>query len=187
MTTQCLMIVDMLHDFLDRWETEPRDALIENTNQLVQAFRAADLPIIWIRQEFKADLSDAYLEMRDKDIANTIEGTKGAQIHSGLAYQTRDTTIVKKRYSPFFGTNLDGVLSTFDAPRLVIAGVNTHACVRMAAIDAYQRDLRVTLAAECIGSYDADHARISMEYMDGKIAAVMTNTQIIGTLGQASA
>ena len=187
MTTHCLLIIDMLHDFLDRWEAGRRSQLIANTNQLVTAFRASDLPIIWVRQEFKADLSDAYLEMRDKGIANTIEGTKGAQVHGDLAYRPGDTTIVKKRYSAFFGTNLDEVLSTFGAPRLVIAGLNTHACIRMAAIDAYQRDLRVTLAVECIGSYDADHARRSVQYMDGKIATVMMNTQIIGALDQASA
>ena len=187
MSTHCLMIVDMLHDFLDRWEAGRRAKLIENTNQLVEAFRTSALPVIWVRQEFKADLSDAFLEMRDKGIAITIEGTKGCRIHSDLAWISSDPTIVKKRYSAFFGTGLEDLLRELGRPRLVLAGVNTHACIRMAAIDAYQRDLRVILAAQCIGSYDEDHARVSMAYMDGKIATVMTNAQIIGALNQASA
>ena len=58
--------------------------------------------------------------------------------------------------------------------------MNTHACIRMTAIDAYQRDMRVVLATECIDSHDEEHARISLCYMDGKIASVMTNAQIIG-------
>ena len=61
---------------------------------------------------------------------------------------------------------------------MVISGVNTHACVRTAAIDAYQRDFRVILARDCVASYDPEHARVSMDYMDGKIARAMSNAQI---------
>ncbi|MFN3943317.1 MAG: hypothetical protein ACK4K7_00135 [Allosphingosinicella sp.] len=38
-------------------------------------------------------------------------------------------------------------------------------------MDAYQRDLEVILASDCIAGYDEEHARISMRYMDGKSAA----------------
>ncbi len=60
----------------------------------------------------------------------------------------------------------------------MIAGINTHACVRMAAIDAYQRDMRVNLASEAIDSYDEDHARVSLSYMDGKMVRVLENAAI---------
>ena len=46
----------------------------------------------------------------------------------------------KKRYSAFFKTGLDQTLDLLKPVVLVLAGVNTHACVRMTAIDAYQRD-----------------------------------------------
>lgn len=182
MTVHCLIVIDMLHDFLDQWETDRRAKLIESTNKLVEAFRRSAQPVIWIRQEFKPDLSDAFLEMRDKRISVTIEGTRGSQIHNDLAYRSSEATIVKKRYSAFFGTNLDKVLDELGATRLVLAGVNTHACIRMAAIDAYQGDLRVVLAADCIGSLDDEHARISLCYMDGKIASAMSNAQVIDAL-----
>ncbi len=63
-----------------------------------------------------------------------------------------DQVIVKKRYSAVFGTDLDARISEFRPDVLVIAGVNTHACVRMTAIDAYQRDYDVIVAAECVAS-----------------------------------
>ena len=172
----------MLNDFLDRWEPESRSRLIANTNQLIAAFRSADRPIIWVRQSFNPDLSDAFLEMRDRQIAVTIEGTRGAEIHGDLNRKLADTDITKKRYSAFFRTNLDEVLSTFGVDRVTIAGVNTHACIRMAAIDAYQRDLRVTIAGECVDSHDPEHGKVSLDYMDGKIAAVLSNKVIIDTL-----
>lgn len=186
MIAHCLIVIDMLHDYLDQWETGRRAKLIESTNKLIEAFRRSAQPVIWIRQEFKPDLSDAFLEMRDKQISVTIEGTRGSQIHNDLAYRSNEVTIVKKRYSAFFGTNLDNVLDELAATRLVLAGVNTHACIRMAAIDAYQRDFRVVLAANCIGSSDDEHARISLRYIDGKIASVMTNAQIIDELERPS-
>jgi maleamate amidohydrolase len=61
MPSHCLLIVDMLNDFLGRWEDERVDVLVGRTNEPIAAFRHRDLPVIWVRQEFKADLSDAFL------------------------------------------------------------------------------------------------------------------------------
>lgn len=177
-----LIVIDMLHDFLDPWDQERCSRLIGNTNRLVAAFRASTLPVLWVRQEFEPDLSDAFLEMRDKQIPITVKGTRGAQIHDGLAVEPSDTMVVKKRYSAFFQTDLDAVLTDLKVTAPVLAGVNIHACIRMTAIDAYQRDMRVLLAADCIDSHDSEHAQVSLQYMEGKIAAVMRNDQIIAAI-----
>jgi maleamate amidohydrolase len=57
---------------------------------------------------------------------------------------------------------------------LVLAGVNTHACVRTTAIDAYQRDYDVVIIRDCVASYDPEHHDVSLRYMDGKIARVVS-------------
>jgi len=54
----------------------------------------------------------------------------------------------------------------------------------MTAIDAYQRDWQVILAADCVDSYDREHHEISLRYMSGKIASVMTNEEIRGMLAR---
>ncbi|WP_245304235.1 cysteine hydrolase family protein [Hoeflea olei] len=173
-----LMVIDLANDFLAAWEPARRARLIAATNELVGIFRAAGRPVIWVRQEFRHDLGDAFLEMRDRGVRLTIAGTDGAKLDAQLQVLAHDITIVKKRYSPFFGTDLDQVLAAREIGSLVIAGINTHACVRMAAIDAYQRDMRVILSAEATGSYDEDHARVSLRYMDGKIARVLDTDAI---------
>jgi isochorismate hydrolase len=48
----------------------------------------------------------------------------------------------------------------------------------VSAIDAYQRDWEVVVAADCVGSYDLEHHEISLRYMKGKIASVMSNEDI---------
>ena len=169
-----LLIVDMLVDFLDRWPDADRARLVEAVLSLVHAFRAAGHPIIWVRQEFEPDLSDAFLEMRHKNIRITIRGTGGCKIIPELIPHPDDPHVIKKRYSAFFGTNLDQLIACNAVNTVVLAGINTHACVRTTAIDAYQRDLNVIIPREAVGSYDQDHETISLRYMNEKIASVIS-------------
>lgn len=178
MPRSCLIVIDMQEDFLDKLEERSRTRLIARCNELIDTYRAAQSPVIWVTTSFQTDLSDAFLEMRDRQIAVAIEGTSGAQIDSELRRHDDDPVIVKKRYSAFFKTDLDTLLDRIEPDYVVLAGVNTHACVRTTAIDAYQRDMRVLLATDCIDSLDAEHARISMAYMDGKIGAARTNAEL---------
>ena len=178
----CLIVIDLQNDFLDRIEPESRADLIRKTNDLIDIFRVSGCSVIWVKQTFKPDLSDAFLEMKDRHISVAIEGTPGSEISSELAKHEQDKIVVKKRYSAFFGTNLEEILSDLDPDAITLAGVNTHACIRTTAVDAYQRDMRVVLASECIDSHDREQALASMAYMDKKIAVAMTNEQIAARL-----
>src|SRR5262249_40042740 len=95
-----------------------------------------------------------------------------------------DEVLIKKRYSAFFGTDLDARLARHRPSHLVLAGVNTHACIRTTAIDAYQRDWHVLLAADCIASHDPAHHAVSMAYMNGKIGAALDNRAILEFFGR---
>ena len=182
MNKPALLVIDLLNDFLDSWPADSRDRLLRSTNELIALMRAANHSVIWVRQEFERDLSDAFPEMRAKRISITIRGTRGAQIASELNIDPADAIVIKKRYSAFFGTNLDQLLADLHPDALILAGINTHACIRMTAIDAYQRDIPVILAADCIDSYNREHHEISLRYMKDKIAAVMANAGIAARL-----
>ena len=177
-----LIVIDMLSDFMADWEPGRRQKLVQSINELVAIFRDHSRPIIWVRQEFEPDLSDAFPEMKAKGIHTVIKGTPGCQILPELSVSPSDTVLVKKRYSAFFGTELDEKLALLMPDAIVLAGVNTHACIRTTAIDAYQRDWPVVLALDCIGSYDREHHEISLKYMKDKIAAVLTNAEIEAAL-----
>jgi nicotinamidase-related amidase len=163
MTRFSLLVIDMLNDFFRQHNhlAAQRNQLVVSINELTQAFRRHGEPVIWVRQEFAPDLSDAFLEMRKQGIRVTIAGTNGCEILAELDRQPPDKTIVKKRYSAFFGTDLDATLASLRPTALVVAGINTHACVRTTVIDAYQRDYEVILATDCIASYDEDHHEIT--------------------------
>jgi nicotinamidase-related amidase len=182
MEAPALIVVDMLNDFLQAWAPASKQRLVQSINSLIGMMRRRRLPVIWVRQEFQPDLHDTFPEMRAKGIRVTIQGTPGSQIDAGLMVEASDTVIIKKRYSAFFGTTLDEVLADIEADGLILAGINSHACIRATAIDAYQRDWQVIVASDCVDSYDREHHDISLRYMNGKIAAVMSNEAIQAVL-----
>ncbi len=173
-----LIVIDMLRDFLENWHPVQKEKLVHSINELVAVMRSFSLPLIWVRQEFEPDLRDAFSEMRAKGIRITIKGTPGCEIVPELAVGPSDIVIIKKRYSAFYGTTLDDALVRLAPDAIILAGINTHACIRTTAIDAYQRDWRVIMAADCIDSYDREHHEISVRYMKDKIASLMNNEEI---------
>jgi maleamate amidohydrolase len=173
-----LMVIDMQNDFWVSRDSARRESLVAAVNDLVAVMRASSHPVIWVRQQFEADLSDAFEEMRRKQIYITIKGTEGCRLLPGLAVEPSDAIVVKRRYSAFFGTKLDAMLDRLTPDTLILAGINTHACIRTTAIDAYQRDWRVILALDCIDSYDREHHDLSVRYMKDKIASVKSNGEI---------
>jgi nicotinamidase-related amidase len=170
-----ILVVDMVGDmFSHETLSQQRPSLVSAINTLTEAGRKAGHLVVWIRQEHEADLSDAPLQFKRRGIHIAIAGTAGAELLPELNVSPRDHLVVKKRYSGFFRTDLDEYLRREQVGRLVIVGVNTHACVRMTAIDAYQLDYDVVIVRGCVGSYDQEHHDVSLRYVDGKIASVIS-------------
>lgn len=182
MNRPVLIVIDMLNDYFSSWDVERREQLVTAINDLVSLFHQSSAPVLWVRQEFEPDLQDAFPEMRARGIHTTIKGTSGCQILSDLVIAASDLVIVKKRYSAFFGTNLEEVLDQLHCDSIVLAGINTHACIRMTAIDAYQRDWPVILASDCIDSYDRTHHDITLRYLKDKIGVLLNNHEIKAAL-----
>lgn len=173
------IFVDLLEDFFQEPPlSERRETLTKAANELVGLARKLSAPIIWVRQEFEPDLSDAFLSMRLTGRRVTIRGTPGCELLSELDQRPGDHEIVKQRYSAFFGTELEEILEEQRCTHLVVSGVNSHACVRMTAVDAYQRDYHVILAEEAISSYDDEYHRESMRYLEWSIGKRMKNAEI---------
>jgi nicotinamidase-related amidase len=168
-----VLVVDMQVDFFAHARLAQRRAeLAANVNELTHVAREHDVPVMWVKTEFEPDLHDAFLEMRKKGIRVVVKGSAGAALLPELHVAESDLVLTKKRYSAFFGTALDSILSVRECSRVIVAGVNTHACIRSTVVDAYQRDLDVILPSGCFDSHDAEHHEISLRYMENKLATV---------------
>jgi len=174
-----LIIIDMQKGFFLKEDLKRQEnKLIQNINDLISVFRSSGLPIIWIKQSMKLDLSDAPLGNRKSGKVEVPEGTEENNLLDGFYYKNTDIIVIKKRYSGFFKTDLEVVLDKLKPSHLVVCGINTHACVRTTVIDAYMRDYEVVVARECVGSYDQVHHDVSMKYFSPNIAQVMSNEEI---------
>lgn len=178
-----LLVIDLQEDFFQRGRLkEHREELVSNVNQLVDIAHESGIPVIWVRQEYKSDLSDAPLHNRRNHIPITIIDTEGYQILHELHKKSDDYEVIKKRFSAFFRTDLDDLLEKLCMDSLIIAGINTMTCVRTTAIDAYQRDLNVVLALDCVDAHDVRHHENSLEYLQFSVSRGKSNPEIIAMM-----
>lgn len=167
MMKTAILIIDMQNDFFENNLVlgKRKLILVKNINDLLDYARKKKMSIIFVRQEFKQDLSNAYLFMEKNGCRVTIKGTPGARILNELNRKENDLVVIKKRYSAFFKTDLEKLLKNKKISTLILGGINTHACVRMTAIDAYSRDFHVILAKNCISSWDKQHHDVTIRYL----------------------
>lgn len=178
-----LIVVDMMVSFFGQAALSlERGGLVRRINDLAGAVRGAGGTVMWVRQEFAPDLSDAPLEMRRLDRRVNIAGTPECQLLPELEVQPADRVVIRKRYSAFFGTGLESALTTLQPGALIVAGVNTHAAVLATVIDAYQRDYEVIVPADCVRSIDPLHHRITLQYLDNTLARVTDSGAILTAL-----
>lgn len=178
-----LVLIDLQQDFFAHPElAAARSRLVAAVNELSHAFRQAGRPVVWVRQELRADLTDLPLDLKRRGVAITVAGTPGVELLPDLIQSPSDHRITKTRYSAFYETPLRALLTALGTTKLVVGGVNTHACVRTTIVDAYQQDLPVTVAVECLASTDPEHHTVTLRYLDQHVAPLAVNTALIREL-----
>jgi len=76
-------------------------------------------------------------------------GIKESDILTELAPQPDDVIVIKSRHSGFYNTNLHTILKELGITTLVFTGGTTRICVESTLRDAYFRDYRCLLLADC--------------------------------------
>jgi len=84
-----------------------------------------------------------------RDSLVLIENTWNTDILPELTPQPGDLIVNKHRYSGFFETELDAVLKERGIEFLVFTGCTTSVCVESTLRDAFFRDYRCLLLADC--------------------------------------
>jgi len=154
---RALLVIDMLNDFVlpgAVLEIPPAAEILPAVARRIQAFREAGRPVIYVCDAHDPD---------DAEFAHwpphAVEGTPGARVVDDLAPHPDDIMIKKKRFSGFFGTDLEERLRKLDTDHLVVTGLVTNICVLYTVADARSRDLAVTVPRDGVAGLDpGDHA-----------------------------
>lgn len=102
-----------------------------------------------------------------------IEGTPEAEVIPELAPYPGEI-IPKKRYSGFFGTQLDEKLRQLKLEKLIICGVLTNICVMHTTADARNRNYEVEVPVDCVASPDEAAHKFALEHMEKVLGARLT-------------
>jgi ureidoacrylate peracid hydrolase len=134
-------------------------AAAEGCRQLVDGARAAGIPVIWTRYVYRPDYADGGLLVTDllpaiREVRSLEDGTWDAALLDELTPAPGEAVIDKNRYSAFYGTRLEPLLTSQGIRNLVMCGVTTNMCVETTARDASQRDYRTVVVADASAEFD---------------------------------
>ena len=95
---------------------------------------------------------------------NCMEGTMGIEIDPMLPVdEKKDYVIRKRRYSGFFGTDLDLVLRENHIENVVIVGTKTNCCIRATVTDAFYLDYNGIVVSDCVATNSEEVNRVHLE------------------------
>lgn len=136
--------------------------------ELVRAFREASVPVVFIQEVHKPSLVDIGRELDGNEGPHCIEGEQRTELHPGLEPRPEEYLIRKRRYSAFFGSELDIVLRGYRASTVVLIGGMTDVCIHYTAVDAHQLDYHFRTVSDLVvgsGQELHDAALRAMKYL----------------------
>lgn len=155
MSNTALIVVDMVRDFTDPnglvFYPQNR-AILPRIAEAVERCRAHGMTIVFMQHCYRAGKPEKNLvNMRP----NCIEGTGGEDIDPMLHVDAaHDYVIKKRRYSAFFGTDLDLVLRENGVKNVIVVGTKTNCCIRATVTDAYYLDYHVIVPRDAVATND---------------------------------
>jgi biuret amidohydrolase len=167
---------------------EGQVGLIANAERIVAAARDAGIPIIFFREVHRPDGVDFGRELDGDEGVHCVEGDEATELWPTLTPGQGEYAIGKRRYSCFFGTDLEILLKGLGATTLVLIGGLTDVCVHYTFADGHQHDYRMRVVSDCvIGSTRARHdASLSaMEYLQH--GACQTTSEVLSAFAGYSA
>jgi nicotinamidase-related amidase len=177
-----LIIVDFVMAYLD--PDSPLyagvEAELETSKRLLDAARAAAIPVFWSNVEYEPGGGNggqfyrkiAALSVFDRGSALGAFPEKMAPIES-------ETVITKQYPSAFFGTSLSQALGALDIDCCVIAGLTTSGCVRATALDALQNDFIPIVVEDACGDRDQGVHQANIFDLGAKYADIVSTEEAI--------
>ncbi len=192
--TTAVVFNDMINSNLRTGNAEHDQAIeasgiIQNSVALGAAAREAGLPIVWIRVERRADRTDVFDTLTDDFIAAgmvpnppvTAGIPKAANVDE-LPVHEEDQVILKPRFDPFIGTDLDLRLRTNGIDTILLGGYSTNIGVESCARTAKDRNYNVVLLSDCSFNVDVASHQWTLEKIMPTFARVMTSREAIDLL-----
>jgi nicotinamidase-related amidase len=183
-TRSALLVIDMENGFVEpegghciRFAKGTVPACV----RAVETAREKGIPVFFVKRIYRTDGSDVELTRHAAWVAGgracgpATTGPNSAQAPEGLRPQPGDYTIIKPRWSAFFGTELDLILRRLSVRRVILAGTTTPNCIRTTCYDANSLDYNVVILTDCTSSQTEEIQRVNLEDM-GRAGAILMDS-----------
>lgn len=145
--------------------------------------REKGIPVFFVKRIYRLDGSDVEMTRYDawvrggRAMAPASLGVSSAEAPDGLRPQPGDYSIIKPRWSAFFGTELDLILRRLGVITVILTGTTTPNCIRTSCYDANSLEYNVVVLEDCCSSATEEIQRVNMEDMARMGATVMSGAQ----------
>lgn len=123
---------------------------IRNAKKVLDIFRAKKLPVIQVKEVHRADMVDFGRELDGAEGIHCMEDSPYTD-YAELTYPVPGEYLIsKRRYSAFFGTDLEILLRGLHVETLYMIGGLTDVCIHYTAVDAHQRDYHIKVITDAV-------------------------------------
>jgi len=176
------MVVNLLVDMIERgkpFQMPPEyGPILERTVWFVKTAREAGYPVTFIQDQHRPGDK----EFTDFTVGqpHAIRGTEGAQlIPELLPLDESDYTVGKRRFSAFFGTDMDLYLREEGIRRLVLVGRPSNVCALYSAADGFKRRYELVAISDCLYSKTSEMHDRAMREFGETLGPVMTSDEFL--------
>jgi nicotinamidase-related amidase len=165
----------MLNDFVraDGSLVVPKaKELIPNQKKLLERARKLGFEILFLADNHMPN--DPEFDIWPK---HCVQGTYGAKVVDELAPLKSEKVIPKRRYSGFFGTDLDLTLREAGIKRIILVGVLTDICVMYTSAGASARNYEVIAVSDATASIKKENHEFALEHMKEVHNTIITTTE----------
>lgn len=190
-----LILNDMINGNLRTKSNAEHNTLIEesgiirNSVRLVAGMRERKMPIVWIRVERRADYADVVFTLTDAFLASgckrppaTVHGSYEAANVDELPVRSEDQVILKPRFNPFIGTDLDLQLRARKITTILFGGYSTNVGVESGVRTARDLGYDVVVVSDCCYNVHKDMHEWTLAKIMPIFARVLTTDQVFKLL-----
>ena len=145
-----------------------RDRMAQS-RQLVDRAHTVGMPVIFVQEIHRPDGIDFGRELDGAETVHCLADNPFTELaYAEMDIRPTDYIIQKRRYSAFFGTDLEILLKGLKVETLILCGALTDVCVHYTFVDGHQHDYHCRVVKDCVagGSIDAHDASLrAMEYL----------------------
>lgn len=178
-----VLVHDLQRYFLAAYDADadPLLTLLGNVRRLIEAARAASVPVVYTAQPYAQTASQRGLLA---DVwGSGIQDPAGARIADAVAPAPGEQVVIRTRYNAFLGSTLDDVLSGLDRDQIVLTGVYAHIGCQVTAAHAFMTERQVFPVADAQADFSRRHHDDALAWLAGRAAHVTDTAAVLAVIG----